>query len=125
MQATCSIYPFSALLALLDDTELEQAASLWGVEVLPGLQDRDDLAGQIMQALEDPVRRKSVAGKPVPGCPGRLAAHDGVPARVRNARLVVRCCGAFRRGNRYRPTPPQCDWPARRATPRLAQLRNT
>jgi len=51
---------FSVLLALLDETELEQAASFWGVEVQPGLQDRDDIARQLSQAVLDTDRRDLV-----------------------------------------------------------------
>ncbi len=52
--------PLPALLALLDETELEQAATIWGVEVYPGLQDRENIARQLTQAMEDPDQRTAV-----------------------------------------------------------------
>ncbi|MGD9711358.1 MAG: hypothetical protein AB7V46_04735 [Thermomicrobiales bacterium] len=52
--------PFPALLALLDDTEIDQAATDWGIEVLPGLQDREELTRQLVQAIQEPDRRASI-----------------------------------------------------------------
>ena len=45
--------PLRALLSLLDDRELEEAAETWGVRVVPGLRGREDLTRQILQQVGD------------------------------------------------------------------------
>ena len=55
--------PLRALLELLDDAEMEEAASLWGIRVIPGLRRRDDLARQVLQQVADPARVKNVVSK--------------------------------------------------------------
>lgn len=58
--------PLRALLELLDDSELEEAATLWGIRVIPGLRRRDDLSRQLLQQVADPARVKGVAAKRSP-----------------------------------------------------------
>lgn len=55
--------PLRALLELLDDAELEEAATVWGIRVIPGLRRRDDLARQLLQQVADPARVTGVAAK--------------------------------------------------------------
>ncbi|MEA2582600.1 MAG: hypothetical protein QOF33_685 [Thermomicrobiales bacterium] len=55
--------PLRALLALLDDRELEEAAETWGVRVIAGLRGRDDLTRQILQQVGDAARVAAVAAK--------------------------------------------------------------
>ena len=55
-----STTPLRALLALLDDTEVEEAARTWGTRVIPGLRQRDDLEGQILRHVEDSERVAAV-----------------------------------------------------------------
>jgi hypothetical protein len=55
--------PLRALLALLDDRELEEAAETWGVRVIAGLRGREDLTRRILQQVDDPDRVAAVAGK--------------------------------------------------------------
>jgi hypothetical protein len=43
--------PLRALLELLDDAELEEAATIWGLNVIPGLRRREDLSRQILQQI--------------------------------------------------------------------------
>jgi hypothetical protein len=55
--------PLRALLALLDDRELEEAAETWGVRVIAGLRGREDLVRQLLQQVGDANRVAAVAGK--------------------------------------------------------------
>jgi hypothetical protein len=52
--------PLRALLALLDDAELEDAARSWGIRVIPGLRERDDLTDQLLRQISDPLRVAAV-----------------------------------------------------------------
>jgi hypothetical protein len=54
------LVPLPALLALLDVNELEEAARHWGVEVVPGLLERDDLERQVIDALGDDDRKAAL-----------------------------------------------------------------
>ena len=54
--------PLRALLELLDDAELEEAAAIWGLQVIPGLRRREDLSRQILQQIA-PGRIDGVAAK--------------------------------------------------------------
>jgi hypothetical protein len=58
-----SATPLRALLSLLDDRELEEAAETWGVRVVPGLRGREDLTRQVLQQVGDAARVTAVAGK--------------------------------------------------------------
>lgn len=55
--------PLRALLELLDDAELEEAAELWGIQVIPGLREREDLSRQVLHQVSDPARVEAVAAK--------------------------------------------------------------
>lgn len=55
-----STTPLRALLALLDDAEVEEAARTWGTRVIPGLRQRDDLERQILRHVEEPDRVAAV-----------------------------------------------------------------
>lgn len=55
--------PLRALLSLLDDRELEEAAETWGVKVIPGLRGREDLMRQLLQQAGEAARVAAVAGK--------------------------------------------------------------
>jgi hypothetical protein len=46
-----SATPLRALLELLDDAELEEAATVWGLKVIPGLRRREDLSRQVLTQL--------------------------------------------------------------------------
>jgi hypothetical protein len=58
-----SATPLRALLALLDDRELEETAETWGVRVVPGLRAREDLTRQILHQVDDSGRIAAVAAK--------------------------------------------------------------
>ncbi|MDP9366788.1 MAG: helicase-associated domain-containing protein [Chloroflexota bacterium] len=55
--------PLRALLELLDDAELEEAAEIWGIQVIPGLREREDLGRQVLHQIGDPARVEAVAAK--------------------------------------------------------------
>jgi len=44
------------LLEMLDDTEIEESATIWGIRVIPGLRRRADLIGQILRQVASPER---------------------------------------------------------------------
>lgn len=48
--------PLRALLELLDDAEIEAAAAIWGIPVVPGLRGRADLGRRLLKQLGDPGR---------------------------------------------------------------------
>jgi hypothetical protein len=70
--------PLRALLALLDDAELEEAARTWGLRIIPGLRSREELTQLVLGQVSDPERVASVAEKR-----GRDAAQ--IWQRVRGA----------------------------------------
>lgn len=51
-----STTPLRALLALLEDREIEASAERWGLRVIPGFRSRDDLTAQIVRQAGDPAR---------------------------------------------------------------------
>ncbi len=55
--------PLRALLELLDDAELEEAAQLWGLRVIPGLRARTDLTEQLLRQVGDAERVAAVVAK--------------------------------------------------------------
>ena len=55
--------PLRALLVLLDDREIEEAAEAWGIRVIPGLRGRDELARQLLQQTAHADRLARVAGR--------------------------------------------------------------
>lgn len=51
------------LLETLDDTEIEEAATTWGIRVIPGLRRRGDLIGQILRQVASPERIERVVAE--------------------------------------------------------------
>nr|MBA2556456.1 helicase-associated domain-containing protein [Chloroflexota bacterium] len=51
-----------SLLAILDDGDIEQAASAWGLQVIPGLRGRDELAEDLLRLMDEPERVRRVSG---------------------------------------------------------------
>jgi len=58
--------PLRALLELLDDTEVEDAARTWGLPVIAGLRAREDLTRQLLREVADPARSARVVEKRTP-----------------------------------------------------------
>ncbi|CAA9552411.1 MAG: hypothetical protein AVDCRST_MAG73-2989 [uncultured Thermomicrobiales bacterium] len=58
--------PLRALLELLDDTEVEDAARTWGLPVIAGLRAREDLTRQLLREVADPARSARVVAKRTP-----------------------------------------------------------
>jgi hypothetical protein len=54
--------PLRVLLETLDDAELEEAATTWGIRVIPGQRRRADLVSQIMRQVASPERVDQIAG---------------------------------------------------------------
>lgn len=48
--------PLRVLIELLDDTELEAAARIWGLRTLPGVANRRDLSNRLLRVINDPGR---------------------------------------------------------------------
>jgi hypothetical protein len=48
------------LLETLDEPELEEAATIWGIRVIPGQRRRGDLVGQVLRQVDSPERVDSV-----------------------------------------------------------------
>lgn len=105
-----SATPLRALVSLLDDREIEEAAEAWGVRVIPGLRTRDELIRQLLQNVGDRQRlaavertlkrdaariwerlRDAIDGKPVPY--GEAAAAAGLnmddPRQVQRLRQAL------------------------------------
>ncbi|MEZ4531402.1 MAG: helicase-associated domain-containing protein [Thermomicrobiales bacterium] len=55
--------PFAALLALLDDADIQRAAELWGLESMPGLRTRRELTDGLLELSAWPDRRSAVERK--------------------------------------------------------------
>lgn len=55
--------PYPALLALLDDADIQRAAELWGLESLPGLRTRRELTEGLLELSAYPDRRTAVERK--------------------------------------------------------------
>lgn len=55
--------PLRALLALLDDREVEESAEVWGVKVVPGLRGREDITRQLLHQVGDPTRVALIVAK--------------------------------------------------------------
>lgn len=53
----------SALLELLDDTDIQRAAELWGLESMPGLRTRRELTEGLLELTAYPDRRAAVERK--------------------------------------------------------------
>jgi hypothetical protein len=50
-------------LELLDDAELEEAAQLWGLRVIPGLRERSELSSGLLRQVATPERIERVAAE--------------------------------------------------------------
>ncbi len=57
-----SARPLSALLAMLDDVEIEETAQIWGIRVVPGLRSRSELIENILNVVNDSDRHRRVTG---------------------------------------------------------------
>lgn len=55
--------PLRALVELLDDAEIEEAAAAWGARVVPGLRARADLTEQLLRRVGDPDRLAAVVAR--------------------------------------------------------------
>ena len=55
--------PLESLLVTLDDVEIEQTADAWGVHVIAGLKSRAELIRQLMNQIDDPLRRETITAK--------------------------------------------------------------
>jgi hypothetical protein len=56
-----STTPLRALLSLLDDTEIEEASQAWGLKVIPGLREREELSRRLLEQVGDAERVARVA----------------------------------------------------------------
>lgn len=63
--------PLPALLASLDDVEIEQAADAWGLHVIAGLKSRAELTRLLLSQIDDPLRRETVTAK-LTGAPAKI-----------------------------------------------------
>jgi len=52
--------PLRALIELLDDAEIEAAAAVWGIPVVPGLRGREELVRLLLRQMGDPERLAKV-----------------------------------------------------------------
>jgi hypothetical protein len=50
------------LLETMDDAELEQSATIWGLSVIPGQRRRSDLVAQIVRQVANPGRLEQIVG---------------------------------------------------------------
>jgi hypothetical protein len=76
------------LLEMLDDTEIEEAATIWGIRVIPGLRRRADLIGQILRQVASPDR---MAWSPSGAGPRpRSGPQSTMPGMVVRFRLATR-----------------------------------
>lgn len=48
------------LVEMLDDPEIEEAAAIWGIKVVPGLRRRGDLISQLLKQIANPDRAQRV-----------------------------------------------------------------
>ncbi len=55
--------PLPVLLTLLDDTDVQRAAELWGLEAMPGLRTRRELTDGLLELAAYPDRRLAVERK--------------------------------------------------------------
>ncbi|MFL5758986.1 MAG: hypothetical protein ACJ789_04565 [Thermomicrobiales bacterium] len=55
--------PLSALLALLDDAEIDEAARIWGLNVIPGIRGRDEMTRRLLDQVSDLSRVHAVAAQ--------------------------------------------------------------
>jgi hypothetical protein len=51
-----------SLMAILDASDIEEAAPHWGIQVIPGLRGRDELSEELLELIDDPDRVRRVTG---------------------------------------------------------------
>jgi hypothetical protein len=51
-----------SLVAILDESDIEDAAQMWGIQVIPGLRNRDELSEELFELVDDPDRVRRVSG---------------------------------------------------------------
>lgn len=78
--------PLPALLERLDDAEIETAATKWGLKVVPGTRNRDDLGRRLLRQIGTPGGVERVVSK-LPATAARvwrevLTATDDAPVRL-------------------------------------------
>lgn len=55
--------PLRALLELFDDAEVEEAAAIWGIRVVPGLRERAAISKRLLQQVTDSARVAAIAAR--------------------------------------------------------------
>ncbi len=58
-----STTPLNALLALLDDAEIDEAARTWGLNVIPGIRGREEMTRRLLEQVGDISRVHAVAAQ--------------------------------------------------------------
>lgn len=58
-----SMVPLPALMDRLDDAEIENAAAVWGLKVIPGTRNRDDLGRRLLRQIGTPGGVERVVSK--------------------------------------------------------------
>jgi len=51
-----------SLFAILDESDIEEAAAMWGIQVIPGLRGRDELSEELFRLMDEPERIRRVVG---------------------------------------------------------------
>lgn len=51
-----------SLFAILDESDIEDAAQMWGIQVIPGLRGRDDLSEELFRLMDESDRVRRVSG---------------------------------------------------------------
>ena len=51
-----------SLLPVLDDGDIEEAARAWGLQIIPGLRNREQLSEELLRMMDDPDRVKRMSG---------------------------------------------------------------
>ncbi|HYH13459.1 MAG TPA: helicase-associated domain-containing protein [Thermomicrobiales bacterium] len=51
-----------SLFAILDESDIEEAARMWGMQVIPGLRGRDELSEELLRLMDEPERVRRVSG---------------------------------------------------------------
>lgn len=81
-----SAVPLPALLERLDDAEIEAATTRWGLKVVPGTRNRDDLGRRLLRQIGTPGGVERVVGKlssnAVKVWREVLTGADGAPVRL-------------------------------------------